>query len=266
MAPKLKTSPAREFLGELLASRPALDMLIALSEDDNYGGSGGFYQRLRERKLPVEFSEGPRRELRLRLRQSGLAAVLPAGLDMLPDIFESSPWMRWCAPFLRPRSNSELALHVCTFLDWYLDPDKPISAGRTICAAMLSPRFYWTAQALWVAFFVGMYASRQNIHGWWGLITQPFLLQMVLSSAIRRVGLGRDYNLRSEELFLYLLDSYRNEPAEGLAAMQAAQVAAAGAAAKADSSAAKGAQPAPDGADLEPESPAQPDSAGLRAT
>ncbi len=223
---KAKPNPAREFLAELVSNRLALDMLMALSEDSNYRKDTKFYKQLRERKLPVEFSEGQRRKLRLKLRESGLAAVLPAGLDMLPDIFDSSPWMRWCAPFLRPRSNSELVLHICTFLDWYLDTDKPISAGRAVCAAMLSPRFYWTAQGLWAAFFIGMYSFRQNIQGWWGLFTQPWLLMMLISSASRNVGLGKDYETRSEELFLYLLECYRNEPAEGLAAMQAAQLAA----------------------------------------
>lgn len=210
-----------EFLFKQVGNKVAAAMLDALANDNNYSGSSPFYTTLQAGRIPQELAQGERARLRERLRSSGLAEALPAGLDLLPDIFENSPAMRWCGALARPRNLSEAVLHVCTFLNWYLDPAEPISFSRAVSAAILSPRAILITIVLSVLLVGMLVLLRTRVGALSFLFFAPQFWLWGAQSLLRRIGLGRDYKMRNEELFLYLFETYRLVPDEEPGSAQA---------------------------------------------
>lgn len=79
-----------------------------------------------------------------KLRTSGLAQLIPGGIDAFPDIYAQMPWwQRSIEVTRRPRSFVQLLEHLYEYLEWYVDPARPVPRPRywyyLILLACLSP-------------------------------------------------------------------------------------------------------------------------------
>lgn len=69
--------------------------------------------------------------LKERLPGSGLAQLIPDGLEALPDIYARMPWwQRSIEQLRRPRNYGQLLEHLYDYLEWYLDPKRPVPRPR----------------------------------------------------------------------------------------------------------------------------------------
>lgn len=160
--------------------------------------------------------------IRKRLKVSGLAELLPAGLECLPDIAEAAPaWLRRVLHHLEPRNYPALLGFVLRNLDWYLNPaQRPPSLLRVfeLRGLLLLP----VVLAYWLLQPALLYASAYN----------PLLLLLgwlIIVALLFWQARQDDAELQALELYLYLRDSYA-DPREDGAASEADNVGAVAAA------------------------------------
>jgi hypothetical protein len=154
-----------------------------------------------------------RARIRTALQTSGLAQLIPCGLDGLPDITEAVPEM--LRPFVRlqmPQRYSDLPRHVARNLDWYLDPAR----GTVGWHRLLSPGFLFVVAFLMQAMLLPlllMFATPGVSELLAVLVIYfPFIAITCLSIAQFR-NQARD-QLNALELYLYLRSCFREDGAE----------------------------------------------------
>jgi hypothetical protein len=208
-----------DYFAELTGNHHAAAALRALAEDKTYGqlGDNSFYAAALAGKVPEVPLGAYRRTYRQCVEASGVIGLLTGSQESQPDIYGASIWMQLAAPLLRPRNTKQMVEHLCCFLDWYLNPGKPIGAWRTFAALSM------TDQGRFASFGAGLVAM---LLFYWFIghvspilfVPQVFNVVSLLNtkSLSHWAGAG-NYRFHSEELYLCLVRSF-SEPAEDVAA------------------------------------------------
>jgi len=152
--------------------------------------------------------------IRYALRHSGLAQLLPAGTDLLPDYYGSlapqwAPLARW----VRPRNYRQLLFHLAENLDWYLEPARPARPTSdlmrlAIVIGVLPAGVVYFLLPLAISFMPALF---------FGLLSIPVGL-LVMAALTRHSSHEIGYYLKREinavELFRYLAEAYSDPPDE----------------------------------------------------
>ena len=149
--------------------------------------------------------------VRVRLRQSGIAQLLPGGRSALPDIHEQLPQVwRTIERLLEPRSYPQLVSHLVKYLDWYLEPTHDVPP----------PAFPLPTWILLVFAGLAGFFGPMTIGLGYLVSAAAFVAYAALTAGRRPNGRRRIHNfysaaslINSAELFYYLLESYA-EPEE----------------------------------------------------
>jgi hypothetical protein len=170
----------------------------------------------------IESPSGYRAELRQRLADSGLAELLPGGVDLLPDIFEARGLLKSLSTWLKPRSYRQLAQHLTRFLDWYIHPGKQVPAATVALEVLQTPWFGW-GMVFMVVLMQFVFGTLLTAYSSGGGAASCIGVFMVLYSALfygtiavlvfsQRLGKAQHHMIHREELFLYLRRAYADPP------------------------------------------------------
>ncbi len=161
----------------------------------------------------AEKPSGYRLWLREKLPHSGLATALPAGQDLLPDIYEDSPWLKSLAWLVKPRNYKELAAHLCRYLEWYVDRTKPVQTQRLLLDLLQSRRSLSIFGGLFLALQLGAATLAANSGPALSIaISGLFYAFLIFVIIVYVTGRGSEYGVNKEELFLYLREHYSDAP------------------------------------------------------
>lgn len=193
--------------GQIVSNHTALRILaaidrrlkqVALAEDSG------------DHVLTVEYST----ELRKRLDRSGLAQMIAAGPDSLPDIYAAmNPWLRSLTVLNKPHNHTQLVLHVLDFLDWYLDQSQPVPIPVRWLPGLLNATFAIPLLPIAVLLIVASYMNTA-VAGWEVLIFFLVVPIWILLAHWQLRGGQRSlhYILQVKALRRYLRDSYIEAP------------------------------------------------------
>ena len=149
--------------------------------------------------------------LRARLNASGLAQLLPGGLENLPDIYAALPEpLAHLARHFAPRTSGRLVHHVAAHLDWYLDQSGSPMLWRRVLGPLANPVVPAVVMGLAVLVGRSLPAIEIWLVGWFLTALVATVIAMVLNFYL---GLDRQRDqLNALEFYLYLRDSYRDPP------------------------------------------------------
>jgi hypothetical protein len=153
--------------------------------------------------------------VRWRLKHSGLAQMLPAGLDLLPDYYGSlAPLWAPLARITKPRTYRQLTYHFCENMEWYLEPTRPAVPTSQIASLAIAVSAL-PGLAFYIAMLSGMLFSMFFM---WAFILIPVTLIVVLVATRSKSRSTRTtYQVRRQihaiELFRYLIEQY-SDPVE----------------------------------------------------
>jgi hypothetical protein len=148
--------------------------------------------------------------VRDRLHHSGLAQLIPGGLDLLPDIYAAlpEPYRRFEWE-LRPRNYRQLARHLLTYLDWYIDPRQPLSLAAQ--AVTLPRRLPLLVQGANTAALATLFFSPLLAVCWLPLF---LAWTAAVPEADLKVGIGVRQLIHAAELYFYLHEAYADAAEE----------------------------------------------------
>ena len=146
--------------------------------------------------------------IRERLRRSGIAQAIASGNEFIPDIYEYLPLIwRYPAKLLRPRTQTQLAVHVLRNLRWYLAPPQRIAIPFGMLASLLAALLLIVALSTLIALAEpgsGGYIFGALLLILWLFKSGELLLTKFSAPASRNLL----YDDAAVEYFLYLLESY----------------------------------------------------------